>query len=111
MSPRVVDEFVAARFARLIPKLAKGLKPGWVPQAEKFFDTWPKVAVCSPLFQKWVSECQPGDLKNPHVFMNDAASASLTEYYLCCALTMYPEKVTPIDTRRSNAWSLSRTAL
>jgi hypothetical protein len=44
-----------------------------------------------------VGECQPGDLKNPHVFMNEAASSTLTEYYLCCALTLYPEKVTPIE--------------
>jgi hypothetical protein len=48
-SKKVVDEMVAARYARLVPRVAKGMKPQWIPAAEKFFETWPKLAVCSPM--------------------------------------------------------------
>jgi len=45
---------------------------------------------------EWMKECNPKDLKKPHLFMNDAAGGKLVEYYLCCALLLRPQEVDAI---------------
>ena len=98
-SPAHVEQ-VLARFAAVIPLVGKksGVAPAWELPARRFFELWPKLRACSPKYREFVKSCDPKDLKNAHVFMNDAASRELVEYYLCCALLLRPNEVETIAT-------------
>lgn len=105
-------EAAFAKTASLIPRYVQKhcpqVEPKWKKPAEKFFETFPKLAVAMPKYQAFLSKTEMSDLKQLHVFMNDKASIELIEYYLACGLILRRADVEAVETDSDKLLQLAR---